>query len=320
MGTDSYQALHEKGIIGFMDNNRVHSGLTPITARLLTDETMQLNDPHQQEIGPIIDPAIFHQLADYLRLEAFRQLNSVLEQGSLASVNMSLGQADLILHSNLSVPSESADAANYQTVVQAVIKAEAGNSISVETNYLLRHRLFTPPHGRIPDDFWPLLTDLAWLALRFQQSVAEKLEYSFRSRVFFRQGEFVSMLVSPCTFWLLLSMACAKTISESGSFLLLHGGQNPPTLDGLEKLKSVGIAQGLQSQDHWAGLWDQWILREALRQMPPNGPAEILQEIQMLPLCTGKHEDASSISSNLAAPDWFEAAPKWFKEWENKIE
>jgi hypothetical protein len=276
---------------------------------------MQTDDIHEQNIWPIIDHAIFSRLAKYLRRLAFQQIRSLLDNGSLTLVSMSADQAKLILRSDLSVPDEAGDEVLYQEFAHAIIEG-VDNSIGIYTYYLLRQRLFAPVHGQIPDDFWSTLTALVWLDLRFQRTVAVTMECNLRSRTFFSPGGFVSMILSPCTFWLLVSLACDLTLRQTPLNNPNKGDSNQPILEGLEKLRAVGIDQGLHSQSQWAGLWDQWILREALRRAIPGAPSEIIQELRELPLCMQNYSGTQTSKSNLAAPDWFLAVPPWFREWE----
>jgi hypothetical protein len=150
----------------------------------------------------------------------------------------------------------------------------------------------------IPVDWWELIAERAWGDLEFQRQSGDAARLYLRDKVLFPAGKAPCPRFAPQFFWLLI---------------LLAAYDRP-----LAVFREAAAAQ--VSQPQWAGLWDQWFVREAICQWPetvfklPSGvrrgllalpflenlPAKVLA---VLPVDVG-----TAAPLNLAQTNWREGA------------
>ena len=180
---------------------------------------------------------------------------------------------------------------------------------------LLGSRLGGAPSHYLPDQFLPLVGELAWGGLTFRHRVATHVRRFLRRLVLFAFGDEPAALPSVKVFWLLIALTDVSQLPRRwlplGSSL-----QSRAT----ERLRREGQRQVLV--EHWAGFWDQWLIAQALRQWPEacgRLDTPLRDALRALPILTetGETRPAGSPREHppldLAAPDWRNHLPSWFR-------
>lgn len=213
-----------------------------------------------------------------------------------------------------------------------------------------------------PKSFWPLLAERAWLTLEFSREAAELVENALSKRALFvsgsvqgdertapTSGPFPPMLLNERVYWLLIALAAdlakiersdplralARRLQQRGwtrmmRFPLWLANRLDAWLPGrrqqtraLNAMRENGLAFGLEPA--WAGVWDQWVLCEALRLWQRSATDDrLVLALGSLPLC--EHYPGAMLSPRrtqertpsipaLAHEAWKNDAPDWFLRW-----
>lgn len=183
----------------------------------------------------------------------------------------------------------------------------------------LKLRFGGPPSVYLPDDLWPVLSEIAWRDLDFQYWVAAQVRMYFRPRILFMPGERLVAKLSPITVWILIALAGAATSASRG----FHPNQQT-IRRAVRRLRNRGKQEALETTG-WAGFWDQWIVSEALQHWPSalkSLDAELRDALLTLPLLNitspvtlaqpGKKRKSRTETRQFAAPDWEKEMPEWF--------
>jgi len=178
------------------------------------------------------------------------------------------------------------------------------------------------PSIYLPDDLWPVLTEVAWRDLDFQYWVAAQVRIYFRPQVLFKPGEVPFAELSPKTMWVLIVLSGAGISRPSRSFI---PGQRT-ILRAVRRLQGTGQRQALESPG-WAGFWDQWVISEALQRWPgalKSLDAELRDALLALPLLTitspetlaqqDKKRKSKTETRQLAVLNWKKEMPEWFPD------
>lgn len=178
------------------------------------------------------------------------------------------------------------------------------------------------PPCYLPDNLWPVVSEMAWRDLDFQYWIATQVRAYFRPRLLFTLGHMPVATLSPATCWLLIALAGVSTPLLSSGF---RTGQN--SLDrAVKRLQREGQRQALTPG--WAGFWDQWIALEALQRWPQACALldpPLHQALLALPLVTmhrqkNRPESAPPRASKLSAAtkfiqQRFGKPIKWLNQW-----
>lgn len=273
--------------------------------------------------GRFIDRSNIELLADSLRNIGRDLLNGLLNERILSMIMFDESQALLFFRPDMFFTPAAHDDLiyDYKAQLHALMYSAEPESIveqgSVLTERLIRHFIYDPTDSALPNDFWTLITGLTWLQPEYQREIASTLENYFRSRTFFtRDGFSNSMVLSPNTYWLLVSMAGQRTIWQIESSGPRQRLNQQAVVRALTQLVGVATRLGLDmTYGPWATLWDQWVLRRAVEVGADHAPDEVITELKLLPLFhkTGAQQQASK----LARSDWNTNAPAWFTMWED---
>jgi len=183
----------------------------------------------------------------------------------------------------------------------------------------LKRRFGGPPSTYLPDDLWPVLSEVAWRDLDFQYWVAAQVRMYFRPQVLFMPDETLVAKLFPTTLWALIALAGVETSAPRGPH------PNRQTLRrAVKRLQNRGEQEALQTNG-WAGFWDQWIVSKALQRWPGALralDAKLHGALLALPLLTittpetlaqrGRKRKSKAEIRPLAASDWEKEMPEWF--------
>ena len=114
----------------------------------------------------------------------------------------------------------------------------------------------------LPDDLWPITAKTAWCNPDFQFSVALKINNWLRTMQLVVPYELPIVILSPITFWALISLAKIKPLSF-------------PYWFSRKKRSGIRISRRFQQEaqkqmmrNEWAGFWDQWVIQLASQRWP----------------------------------------------------
>lgn len=160
---------------------------------------------------------------------------------------------------------------------------------------------------------WELAAEMAWGDMTFQNEIARMLLGALRQRVLVTSDHLPVPLITPRTCWACVALAPIGT-PQSWRMQLQRGA----ITRGLRCLQA--IAAGYMLTPGWAGVWEQWLMSEALRLW--NGAAERVEPpvrtaLLALPLHTRLHatvpsgDTPATADVDLATPDWDQDLPSW---------
>ena len=91
----------------------------------------------------------------------------------------------------------------------------------------------------------------------------------------------------------------------------------------LHRLATIGNFLGLCTR--WAGIWDQWLLLEARKALPPGLKGPLHEALERLPLYISRQTQTEQKVTGATQPeknttqlervDWEQNVPLWFREW-----
>jgi hypothetical protein len=204
---------------------------------------------------------------------------------------------------------------------QATVKMAAQGRLSL---WAMRARLLSEierrmggiGRDRISPDWWPLIGVRAWLDPHFQYQAATLLRTHLHHRMLFALDEIPLPHLSPQTLWLLVALANPVRLRW---WQWLHWDQQAQR-NGLLSLQRAAAEESQHL--HWAHLWDQWIVSEALQHWPGafrRLPGELRYACYRLPLVTELSLQLESLplsiqdsdAIHIAHPDWRHELPGW---------
>lgn len=212
----------------------------------------------------------------------------------------------------------------------------------------IKHQLGIFTENQLPPDFWHLISYRAWCDPNFKRTVSDLIETELRQRTFFALHEFQTMILSPHTFWLLIALTdiylpaeppegkkgWLRRLWEKFQRFLLKGyrfrvatmirPEKSHIVRAISLLRSEGEKQGLKN--HWATIWDQWILLEAWKRWQSQECSqELKQTMYSLPLnkygyqLPESEQDLSKKPKTeavaIAKSNWEDDMPTWFHVW-----
>ncbi len=180
---------------------------------------------------------------------------------------------------------------------------------------LVQHWMGRALGGVAPDwlaaSFWPLAGELAWNESVFQAGCSRTLISALSRRVLFSPDGPPLPQIAPRTFWALIAIAPVGRIP-----LRPFGLRRHRVSAGLQRLRKQSAV--LAQAPEWAGLWDQWLIVEALRVWPgvagytPRPLREAVLALPLRPLLEpGANAAADRGAPPLAAPGWDTQIPPW---------
>jgi hypothetical protein len=114
----------------------------------------------------------------------------------------------------------------------------------------------------LPDDLWPISANAAWCNPDFQFSVALKINNWLRTMRLVVPYELPVAILSPITFWALISLARIKPLRF-------------PYWFSWKKRDNIRVSRRIQQEaqrqmmrNEWAGFWDQWVIQLASQRWP----------------------------------------------------
>lgn len=184
----------------------------------------------------------------------------------------------------------------------------------------------------LPSGGWEALGRWAWGGPAFQRDAVALLEAKLRANVLFVGGDWSTLRqptlsLSPQTIWLLLALAAPHRIAPRPSWLRRLMAEARAALVALRARRwpwprrrddselasamfvELGRRHGLVPG--WAGVWDQWLLLQAVRRWPGDDAGPVRAAIAALPLAGPPRPGGLS----LARPHWSNECPAWFQTW-----